>query len=87
MVHRPVHSDVPVLMLVGRFDPYGGPGAATRAARTLERGWVVELPDRAYNVLGHSYCALAVRNAWIDRPTSPPDTTCTKKLRIHFALR
>jgi pimeloyl-ACP methyl ester carboxylesterase len=84
-VHAAVRSNVPVLMFVGRFDPYGSPLFARQAARTLPRSWVVEIPDEGYNALGDSYCALAIRNAWIDRPTSPPNTACAKKLpRITF---
>jgi len=86
-VHAPVTSDVPVLIFAGRFDPYGSPSVAQRAARTLGRSWVVELPNKGYNGLAGSYRALAARNAWIDTPTSPPKTTCLKGLRIRFLLR
>jgi pimeloyl-ACP methyl ester carboxylesterase len=86
-VHAPVTSDVPVLMFVGRFDPYGPPAVARQAARTLKSSWVVELPNKGYNGLAGSYCALAARNAWLDNPTSPPKTGCIKRLRIRFLLR
>lgn len=85
-VRAPVTSDVPVLIFVGRFDPYGPPLLARQAARTLRRSWVVELPHKGYNGLAGSYCALAARNAWIDAPTSPPKTDCLRGLRIRFVL-
>jgi pimeloyl-ACP methyl ester carboxylesterase len=85
-VRAAVRSNVPVLMFVGRFDPYGAPSLARQAARTLTRSWVVELPHKAYNGLAGSYCALAARNAWIDKPTSPPKTSCLEGLRIRFQL-
>jgi hypothetical protein len=57
------------------------------AARTLPRSWIVEIPAGGYNALADSYCALGMRNAWIDRPTSPPDLTCARKLpRIKFLI-
>ena len=82
----PVTSNVPVLIFAGRFDAYGAPPLARQAARTLRRSWVVELPNKGYNGLARSYCALAARNAWIDRPTSPPRTGCLKGLTIKFVL-
>ena len=86
-VRMPVRSNVPVLIFVGRFDPYGSPPFARQAARTLPRSWIVELPGEGYNGLAESYCALATRNAWIDRPTSQPNTTCVRRLpRITFQL-
>jgi pimeloyl-ACP methyl ester carboxylesterase len=84
-VRTAVRSNVPVLIFVGRFDPYGSPPIARQAARTLPRSWIVEIPAGGYNALAESYCALATRNAWIDRPTSPPDLTCVRRLpRIKF---
>ena len=85
-VRAPVTSNVPVLIFAGRFDPYGSPPLARQAARTLRRSWVVELPNKGYNGLAGSYCALAARNAWIDQPTSPPKTGCLKGLKIRFLL-
>jgi pimeloyl-ACP methyl ester carboxylesterase len=85
-VRTPVISNVPVLIFVGRFDPYGSPALARQAARTLKRSWLVELPNKGYNGLAGSYCALAARNAWIDKPSSPPKTSCLKGLRIRFLL-
>ena len=76
-----------MLIFVGRFDPYGSPPLARQAARTLKRSWVVELPNKGYNGLAESCCALAARNAWIDEPTSPPKTGCLKGLRIRFVPR
>ena len=86
-VHTAVRSNVPVLIFVGRFDPYGSPPFARHAARTLARSWIFEISAGGHNALADSYCALATRNAWIDRPTSPPDRTCERRLpRIKFLL-
>jgi pimeloyl-ACP methyl ester carboxylesterase len=85
-VRAPVISNVPVLLFAGRFDSYSTPSLARQAARTLRRSWVVELPNKGYNGLAGSYCALAARNAWIDHPTLPPKTSCLKGLRIRFLL-
>jgi pimeloyl-ACP methyl ester carboxylesterase len=81
---EPVRSNVPVLMLVGRFDPFSGPWLARRAARTLGRAFVVELPYWGYNTLGDP-CAVTIRNAWIDRPTVAPTAACARGRSIEFA--
>ena len=85
-VRAPVTSNVPVLIFAGRFDSYSAPTLARQAARTLKRSWVVEVPHKGYHGFGNSYCALAARNAWIDRPTAPPKTSCLKGLKIRFLL-
>jgi len=73
--HAPVVSDIPTLILHGRFDPYSALPLIKEAAKSLPRSWVVEFPDWSHNVLG-SDCGPEVRNGWIDDPTSPPDTSC-----------
>jgi hypothetical protein len=42
---------------------------------------VVEIPNWSHNVLGDGGgCAIGIRNAWLDDPTSPPATSCTTGL-------
>jgi pimeloyl-ACP methyl ester carboxylesterase len=86
-VRTPVASNVPSLVFVGRFDPYGPEAQARRAVSKLRRSWVVVDPSWAYNVM-HEPCAHAVRNRWLDAPQSPPDKRCLARLRpLRFALR
>jgi pimeloyl-ACP methyl ester carboxylesterase len=74
--HRLVTSDIPTLLAVGQFDAFAPLPLVQEAAERLSTSWVVEIPDWGHNVFG-SECALAIRNAWIDDPSSPPDTSCT----------
>jgi len=74
-VHQPVRTDIPALILVGRFDPFAPRLLIQEAAETLSKSWIVTAPNWAHNVLG-SECGPPVRNAWIGHPTSPPDTSC-----------
>ena len=86
-VRSAVHSNVPTLVVVGRFDPYAPLPLIRQAAGTLSRSWVVEIPDQGHNPLGDSTCALSIRNAWIDNPTSRPDTECVTALpALRFAV-
>ncbi len=73
--HDPVVSDIPTLILHGRFDPYSTLPLIEQAATTLSNSWVVEFPNWGHNVLG-SECGPEIRNVWIDDPTSPPDIGC-----------
>lgn len=83
--HRPVRSEIPTLLLVGRFDPFAPLTLVRKTAATLSTSWVVEIPNWSHNVFQTS-CALEIRNGWIDHPTSPPDTTCIGNLdRMEFA--
>jgi pimeloyl-ACP methyl ester carboxylesterase len=83
---EPFVSDIPTLFLVGRFDPYSPLPLVRNEAGSLARSFVVEFPDQSHNVLA-SDCAIAVRNSWIDAPTSPPDTACTEGVEwVDFAL-
>lgn len=75
-VVEPVKSSIPTLLLVGQFDPFGVGTLVREAARSLDTSWVIEFP-LAHNVLGYGEeCPREIRNAWVDAPTSGPDTTC-----------
>jgi pimeloyl-ACP methyl ester carboxylesterase len=78
-VNEALTSDVPALILHGRFDPYAPRPLAEEALAMFSNGWRVEYPTKAFNVLSED-CAIALRNSWIDDPTSPPDTSCTDAL-------
>lgn len=74
-VAEPVSNDVPMLILLGRYDPYAQVGVVKRAAETLTGSWVVVNPSGGHNALSQS-CMIQIRNAWVFDPTSPPDLQC-----------
>ena len=74
-VTQPVRSDVPTLIVLGRYDPYASPGVVRRADATLTQRWVIVNPSGGHNSLSQS-CMIEIRNAWIRDPTSPPDLGC-----------
>ena len=78
-VHEALESDVPALILHGRFDPYAPRPLAEEAAAMFSTGWRLEIPVEGFNVFSND-CAIELRNAWIDSPTEPPDTTCVDQL-------
>jgi pimeloyl-ACP methyl ester carboxylesterase len=82
--HEPVVSDVPILMLHPHFDPYSPLPLIEETASTLSRSVLVDLP-LGHNVLWHE-CPISIRNAFIDDPTSPADTSCVADMpKIKFA--
>jgi hypothetical protein len=64
------------------FDPFSAPPSeVTKAIGSSPNVFVVEVPNQSYNALGYGECPAAIRNAWIDDPTSPPaDTSCLTKI-------
>jgi pimeloyl-ACP methyl ester carboxylesterase len=74
-VAQPVSSDVPMLILLGRYDPYTSTSVVKRAAETLTGSWVIVNPSGGHNALSQS-CMIQIRNAWVGDPTSPPDLDC-----------
>ena len=73
--HELVISDTPTLIAVGRFDPFSPLPLVQQTARGLTESWVVEISSWGHRVF-HLECPQAIRNGWIDDPTSPPDTSC-----------
>jgi pimeloyl-ACP methyl ester carboxylesterase len=74
-----VTSDIPTLFLIGRFNPFSPRPVVEEAASTFSRSYIVEFPNLSYNVLPFD-CPRMIRNAWINNPDSPPDTTCVDNL-------
>ena len=79
VVASPVSTDVPTLILLGRFDPFGAPAVIRPALSGLSRGWVVIDPAAGRNTLADA-CFQDLRTLWLADPTSPPDTSCVGKM-------
>jgi pimeloyl-ACP methyl ester carboxylesterase len=80
LAHQPVSSDIPMLIYVGRYDAYGPLPVAEQAVASLPVSFLVDVPYRGHNVLGADDCYRNIRNAWIEDPTSPPDTSCIQEV-------
>lgn len=74
-VDAPVTSDVPALLLSGRFDPITPPPFAAAAARTLSRAQLVVFPSGAHGALGDP-CPNTVVAAFLADPTAAVNTAC-----------
>jgi len=86
LVQEPVTSEIPTLVM------YGTPNAATpleeieSAMGGLSEGFLVTFPGYSQAALGYD-CPRSIRNAFVDRPTVPPDTGCVDAAReTHFLM-
>lgn len=76
VVDEPVSSDIPTLVLSGRFDPITPPEFGDVVARTLSRAYVYTFPDTGHGAVGSSACADTILKAFLDNPSQPPDSSC-----------
>ncbi len=83
--HKLLTSDIPTLMLVGRFDPFSPLPLLKDTATGLSNSSIVRVAE-GRNVLD-SDCTIGIRDAFVDHPGSPPDTRCVGDLPgIRFVL-
>ena len=80
-VTDPFDTAVPVLVMVGRFDPFTGPSTDLVGAAGLRDAVILEVPAHSYNVFGFNECPRQVRREWLDQPDHVPDTSCFADLR------
>jgi hypothetical protein len=79
-VDTPVISDVPTLVLLGRFDPITPPAYAEQAAATLANATVVVHPYGAHGVAFDDPCIDQVMTKFLADPSTTPDTSCVEEI-------
>ena len=79
--HRPVTSDVPILVLEGALDAITPPENGRLVLPGLSRSQYVEVPGSGHDtVLWQGACVQPLMNGFLFNPTNPVDTTCVKAL-------
>ncbi|MCS7056578.1 MAG: alpha/beta hydrolase [Thermoflexales bacterium] len=78
--NAPVRSDVPTLLLSGRFDPITPPAKGDRVVATLTRARHLVFPNVGHSAFGIEPCADQIVKAFIADPNAPLDTTCLAQL-------
>jgi pimeloyl-ACP methyl ester carboxylesterase len=91
VVATPVRSDVPVLVIVGRFDPFGMLPYTKLGTSTLPNSSVLVSPVNGHVATGTEqevpqFCMVRIRDTWVDDPTGAPDTSCINRLRLDYSL-
>ncbi len=77
---EPVRSDVPTLLVVGRFDPITPPRYSQHAAETLSRSQVIEVPGAGHDAQTRTPCVRDMLTTFLDDPSTPVDATCVDEL-------
>ncbi len=80
----PVRSDIPTLLLSGRFDPITPPEGAERVASHLSRAYSFTFPRGAHGQAFLVPCANFMIANFLERPGQAPDGTCAAEAAAAF---
>ena len=72
-------TDVPVLVMAGRFDPITPPEGSARVAEALGKDLLL-FPNAGHGAVTSSECARDIWFAFLDDPSVDPDTSCMDEL-------
>jgi pimeloyl-ACP methyl ester carboxylesterase len=82
----PVVSDVPTLLLSGRFDPVTPPDYARATAIGLSHSYQVEFPIDSHVALSTGACSIGIARAFLATPDQQPPSSCTSEGSLSFVL-
>ncbi|MFN8473183.1 MAG: alpha/beta fold hydrolase [Anaerolineae bacterium] len=74
----PVVSEVPTLLLSGRFDPITPPSYAAAAASSLRQPYRYTFPWGGHGAFSSNTCATRLVQSFLSDPTAPPDASCVE---------
>ena len=80
-VAEPVTSDLPVLLLSGRFDPITPPDFAKAAAERLAAATLVVRDGSSHGTWGFDGCINRIVDDFATDPSRPVDTSCAEEPR------
>jgi len=84
--HTVLKSDIPTLVLQGRYDTQTNTEFGRRATEGLSNSHYVEFSSAGHIVIHFSDCAKDVGVAFVNNPERTPDTSCTANLFPKFVL-
>ncbi len=76
---QPIRSDIPTLILTGRYDDRTPTEHAKRIASTLTRAYVIEFPSDAHGPPPRGCHMQIMRQFWTN-PFTEPDASCVKSI-------
>lgn len=83
-VNAPVVSDVPALLLSGRFDPITPPAFAQAVAQTLASGYAFTFPNTSHGAFVSNLCAVDMALEFLGQPERAPDDRCIAEQPVTF---
>jgi pimeloyl-ACP methyl ester carboxylesterase len=85
-VKQPLMTDVPVLALAGEFDPVTPPSYAERVTANLPNAFTYTFPGAGHSIALASTCAQGIIRAFLDDPTTEPDSACVGEMSLSFRV-
>lgn len=85
-VNAPVKSDIPTLLLSGRFDPITPPAFAEAVAQHLSQGYAFTFPNTSHGTFVSNSCAMDMVQAFLDSPDLPPNDYCLRQQPTTFEI-
>jgi pimeloyl-ACP methyl ester carboxylesterase len=80
---EPVKSDIPTLILNGRFDPVTPEPYGRLVAQTLSKNYLFTFPNTGHGAINDS-CADSMMKDFVAKPAQAPDAGCIGKTQIDF---
>src|SRR5690242_966794 len=77
---QPVVSSLPTLVLSGEYDPITPPSYGRLAMQTLKHGMLFSFPATGHGVLFTNNCPDKIVSAFLQNPTTQPDSSCLAKM-------
>lgn len=71
-----ISSDVPSLLITGELDPVTPPSSGRLAAETLDRAFLIEVPNRSHVNASATACTRGIVLSFLARPEVSPETGC-----------
>ncbi|MEA5448060.1 alpha/beta fold hydrolase [Leptolyngbya sp. CCNP1308] len=84
--HAPINSNIPTLVLQGRYDVQTNTEMGIGVMEGLRNGTFVEFPSTGHGAIVASQCAKDIGVAFVNDPDRAPDTSCTSELFPEFVL-
>jgi pimeloyl-ACP methyl ester carboxylesterase len=75
---EPIASNIPTLILAGRYDPITPPEWSQTALTNLEHATFVEFPSSGHSVNTDNPCAQRITAAFLDNPGAEVDLSCVE---------
>jgi pimeloyl-ACP methyl ester carboxylesterase len=72
----PISSEIPTLVLAGRYDPITPPEWARTVAENLENSYYFEFPSKGHSLDIATTCAEEIKRSFLLDPGSEPDSGC-----------
>jgi pimeloyl-ACP methyl ester carboxylesterase len=82
--NQAVSSDIPTLVLAGRYDPVTNTKWGELAASTLSNSYFYNFPNAAHGVFLSGDCPVDIVQAFLNSPTTEPDSSCIDEIEMEF---